>query len=32
LIDEMAERDTSVEVAPGPVTELIARLGGSGSR
>jgi thioredoxin len=32
LIDEMAERDTSVEVAPGPVAELLARLGGTGSR
>ena len=32
LIDEMAERDTSDEVAPGPVAELLARLGGTGSR
>jgi thioredoxin 1 len=27
LIDEMAERDTGVVVAPGPVAELLARLG-----
>jgi thioredoxin reductase (NADPH) len=27
LIDEMAARDTSVEVACGPVAELLARLG-----
>jgi len=32
LVDEMAARDTGVEAAPGPVAELLARLGGTASR